>query len=237
MRRAQAIGEAWARIERHAGESFQTKTGLVFSYEMPGNYLRVVSNGARVNRSLSRTNYAKPVDLMPADCPGVLKERQGSFYTWAILESASSRQKMAPGRAAPRSPHWRLVRLGVCVHVCGECDAHGGAGANAIAFGFELAVVVRDDRARDGESETAPAPIRRDSRGVDTMEALEDAGQLISWNALTGVRDGDLDVCAAGRHVHSYASVGRGVAKCVVQEVRHHLLQADGIANDRARQG
>jgi hypothetical protein len=92
MTSAQVIGEVWARIERHAGESFETKTGLLFTYEVPGNYLRVVRGGARVNRSLSRTNFAKAVDLMPADGPGVLKDRQGSSYTWAILMDPRIRQ-------------------------------------------------------------------------------------------------------------------------------------------------
>jgi hypothetical protein len=34
---------------------------------------------------LSRTNYEKAMDAMPADGPADLTERQGSSYTWAIL--------------------------------------------------------------------------------------------------------------------------------------------------------
>jgi hypothetical protein len=92
MTSARPIGEVWERIQRHAGELFQTKTGLLFTYEVPGNYLEVVRSGALVNRSLSRTNFAKAVDLMPADGPGALKERQGSSYTWAILMDPRIRQ-------------------------------------------------------------------------------------------------------------------------------------------------
>ena len=66
-----------ARIQRHAGAQFLTKTGLPFHYEVPGNYLRV----DRANRSLSKTNFSMALEAMPADGPGEIKERQGSAYT------------------------------------------------------------------------------------------------------------------------------------------------------------
>ena len=75
------IEAVWVRIQRHAGAQFLTKTGLPFTYEVPGNYLRV----NRANRSLSKTNFAKALDAMPAHGPGAIKDRQGSAYTWAIL--------------------------------------------------------------------------------------------------------------------------------------------------------
>ena len=77
--------QVWERIQRHAGDGFHTKTGMAFTYEVPGNYLRVSRSGSEVNRSLSRTNFSKAVDQMPVDGPGQLKDRQGSSYTWAIL--------------------------------------------------------------------------------------------------------------------------------------------------------
>ena len=75
------IDAVWARIQRHAGGTFHTKTGLPFTYQVPGNYLRV----DRANRSLSRTNFATALEAMPAHGPGDIKDRQGSAYTWAIL--------------------------------------------------------------------------------------------------------------------------------------------------------
>lgn len=75
------IGLVWARIQRHAGQPFRTKAGLPFTYQVPGNYLRV----DRANRSLSRTNFAEALESMPADGPGDITDRQGSAYTWAIL--------------------------------------------------------------------------------------------------------------------------------------------------------
>lgn len=77
--------ETWRRIERHSGETFHTITGLAFSYTVPGAYVRIVRDGREINRSLSKTNFAKASMLMPADGPGALTGRQGASYAWAIL--------------------------------------------------------------------------------------------------------------------------------------------------------
>lgn len=86
--------ETWRRIQRHAGATFHTVTGLPFTYVAPGAYLRVVRNGEEVNRSLSKTNFSKAAAMMPADGPGALKARQGASYTWAIL--ADERMSTTP---------------------------------------------------------------------------------------------------------------------------------------------
>lgn len=79
----------WARIQRHAGDEFHTVTGLPFTYTVPGNYLLV----NRTVRNLSRTNFRKALELMPADGPAVLQtaQLQGASYTWAILMDARVR--------------------------------------------------------------------------------------------------------------------------------------------------
>ena len=79
------IEEVWERIRRHSGEEFQTIKGLAFTYETPGNFLRVSREGREINRSLSRTNFARALDMLPASGPGKLPGRQGASYTWAIL--------------------------------------------------------------------------------------------------------------------------------------------------------
>jgi hypothetical protein len=79
------IDTVWERIKRHAGQEFQTISGLPFTYVVPGKFLRVTRDGTEINRSLSRTNFEKALMLMPADSPGALKSRQGPSYTWAIL--------------------------------------------------------------------------------------------------------------------------------------------------------
>ena len=86
------IEAVWQRIQRHAGEVFQTPTGFRFTYRLPGNFLRVATNGRDINRSLSRTNFARALELMPAAQPNELKARQGSSYTWGILMDRRIRQ-------------------------------------------------------------------------------------------------------------------------------------------------
>lgn len=80
-----SFNEVWTRIERCAGETFSTATGRPFVYRVPGNYLRVSRDGREINRSLSRTNFEKASQAMPADKPNTIKDRQGASYTWAIL--------------------------------------------------------------------------------------------------------------------------------------------------------
>ncbi len=86
------IESVWARIERNAGQTFKTATGLVFTYRVPGQFLRVTRDGQEVNRALSRTNFAHALASMPAGKPSDLKDRQGSAYTWGILMDARIRQ-------------------------------------------------------------------------------------------------------------------------------------------------
>ncbi len=79
------ISEVWPRIERNAGTEFETSTGLKFTYRVPGKFVRVTRNGHEINRSLSRANFQKALELMPADRPSDLRDSQGSAYTWGIL--------------------------------------------------------------------------------------------------------------------------------------------------------
>lgn len=75
------IDVVWERIRRNAGQNFKTVTGLPFTYEVPGNYLRT----SRTVRHLSRTNFQKALEFMPCDGPGALADLQGPSYTYAIL--------------------------------------------------------------------------------------------------------------------------------------------------------
>jgi hypothetical protein len=77
--------DVWARIERHAGQTFTTATGLRFTYRVPGDYLKVSRDGREINRLLSRTNFMKASAAVPASKPSDINDSQGSAYTWAIL--------------------------------------------------------------------------------------------------------------------------------------------------------
>jgi hypothetical protein len=80
-----SFDDVWTRIESHAGQTFNTATGLPFTYQVLGNYLKVTRDGREINRSLSRRNFRKASASMPAAKPTDIKESQGSAYTWGIL--------------------------------------------------------------------------------------------------------------------------------------------------------
>ena len=86
------IEVVWPRIERHAGETFTTITGLEFTFRVPGRFLRVTRDGHEINRSLSQTNFAKALTSMPTEKPSDIKDLQGFAYTWAILMDPRIRQ-------------------------------------------------------------------------------------------------------------------------------------------------
>ncbi len=83
--------DVWRRIQRQAGETFHTITGLPFTYTVLGDYLRVARDGEEINRSFSKTNFRQAAEMMPTDGPGGLRGRQGAPYTWAILADARVR--------------------------------------------------------------------------------------------------------------------------------------------------
>ena len=86
------IEVVWRRGERNAGQTFKTITGLEFTFQVPGRFLRVTRDGREINRSLSQTNFAEALTSMPVERPSDLKDRQGSAYTWAILMDPRIRQ-------------------------------------------------------------------------------------------------------------------------------------------------
>jgi hypothetical protein len=86
------FNHVWDRIQLSAGERFTTATGLPFTYRVPGEFVRVSRDGREINRSLSRTNFQRAMQSMPAASPGALRDRQGASYTWAILMDKRIRQ-------------------------------------------------------------------------------------------------------------------------------------------------
>jgi len=68
-----------------AASQFRPITGLSFTHVVPGNYLRVRPDGREINRSLSRTNFEKAIDAMPAAGPSDLKDRRARLHTWGAM--------------------------------------------------------------------------------------------------------------------------------------------------------
>src|SRR5438105_3890062 len=63
---AGSFGMAWRRIEAHAGEEFQTKTGLPFTYQVTGT--SVVPD--RTGYPLHASNFRAAFELLPLKGPG-----------------------------------------------------------------------------------------------------------------------------------------------------------------------
>ncbi|MDT0501757.1 MULTISPECIES: hypothetical protein [unclassified Halomonas] len=77
-----SIQEVWVRIERHAGEKFETITGKPFTYEVLGDYLRT----DRAEQDLGIREFEKALEEVPLDGPGEINDKvRGPSYIWAIL--------------------------------------------------------------------------------------------------------------------------------------------------------
>lgn len=71
-----------ARIEQHQGEDFHTKTGVLFSYTIVGDYLIP----SRTDYRISFKDIETAFSMLPIDGPGVINNVvRGPAYIWAIL--------------------------------------------------------------------------------------------------------------------------------------------------------
>lgn len=77
----ESIEAAWSRVAEHAGEQFNTISGLPFTYVVANETVTV----SRTDYQLSKSNFERALALLPAAGPGQLQEVRGPSYTWAIL--------------------------------------------------------------------------------------------------------------------------------------------------------
>jgi len=76
------IDEVWTRIENNQGQMFHTITGLEFSYQVMGNYLKTT----RTDYNLSKQDFARAASMVPIPSPGAINNIvRGPAYIWAIL--------------------------------------------------------------------------------------------------------------------------------------------------------
>lgn len=74
--------QIWRRVRRHSGESFHTKTGLEFTYEVDGEGILP----SRTDYRLSRSDLEEVHRRAPLDGPGEVSDIvRGSAYLWAII--------------------------------------------------------------------------------------------------------------------------------------------------------
>lgn len=79
------IEEVWARIVKHKGAEFHTKTALPFTYEIQGNVFRPIRDHP-INRKIPKSDFEKALKHVPCDGPGDMdRSIQGSSYVWAVL--------------------------------------------------------------------------------------------------------------------------------------------------------
>lgn len=72
----------WKRIEACQGQTFRTKTGLPFTYEIVGSTLVP----SRTRYHISRSDFKKASRLGPTLGPGDMQNFvRGPSYVWAIL--------------------------------------------------------------------------------------------------------------------------------------------------------
>jgi hypothetical protein len=71
----------WQRIRGLRGETFYTKTGKPFSYDVSGDAVLL----RNTNRMLGRSQFAEAFARMPVTGPGQLQDLQGPSYVYAIL--------------------------------------------------------------------------------------------------------------------------------------------------------
>lgn len=72
----------WSRIIDLAGQTFSTKTGLVFSYIVTGQFVLP----SRTAYQIAKSDFEKAFALGPTAGPGCLNQIvRGPSYIWAIL--------------------------------------------------------------------------------------------------------------------------------------------------------
>jgi hypothetical protein len=81
--------EVWNRIVSHAGERFQTKRGLEFTYSIEAD----IFVPSRTNYRISKGDFEKAYVLVPFDGPGIINNTvRGPASIWAVLHEQFIRQ-------------------------------------------------------------------------------------------------------------------------------------------------
>ena len=79
------IETIWLRLKQLEGESFETKTGLPFTFEISGDVFRP----SRTKYNISKGDFAKALELVPIEGPGEIRDLvRGSAYIWAVLHDS-----------------------------------------------------------------------------------------------------------------------------------------------------
>jgi len=84
-----SFNEIWNRIVAHQGETFRTKTGKPFTYQIDSNYFLPSRTNYRIIKNDLETAFAD----VPFDGPGKINWRvRGPAYIWAVLHDPRIRR-------------------------------------------------------------------------------------------------------------------------------------------------
>ena len=83
-----SINAIWLRIRKHEGETFHTKRGLPFTYEVAHDTLK----HTRTEMPIAKEAFAIVLQHVPLEGPGsVPNQVMGPSYVWAILHDCRIR--------------------------------------------------------------------------------------------------------------------------------------------------
>ncbi len=81
-----AFPEIWSKVVQLAGETFRTRRGLPFQYDLAGRTaVWVDRNGRKINRQLWRGDFEKAWERRPLVKTTQVRDLQGYSYIFAIL--------------------------------------------------------------------------------------------------------------------------------------------------------
>jgi len=75
----------WRRVQQRQGEEFRTATRLPLTFQVEGNGIWFYRGGKRINRKLSRSQFAEAVRRCPLKSTTEIKDLIDYPYLFAIL--------------------------------------------------------------------------------------------------------------------------------------------------------
>ena len=81
--KAHIVGTIWSRIQKHAGNTFYTKTGIEFTYHIRNNYF-VLEN---TNHTITRKQAEEALSIK-SDKVSDYSKYQGYAYLWGLLHDS-----------------------------------------------------------------------------------------------------------------------------------------------------
>src|SRR5712691_4762475 len=120
----------------------------------------------------------------------------------------------------------------VALRLCnGREVQHNGGAAAELAFSLHAPAVCLHEVLDDRQAEPRAAFLPR-AAGVHTVEALEDAREVLGGDAGAGVGHPNDDVAAVSLRGHADTATPRRMPQRVIKEICEDLLQRVGIAAD-----